>query len=71
MKIIKQLKAPGLTTKFNLLSIMLVLITAIAVTTYAVKREWDNQIENLVEDGRLNYLQSLVNTLFIPEILRA
>ena len=51
MKIIKQIKSLGLTSKFNLLSIMLVLITAIAVTSYAVKREWDSQIKNLQEEG--------------------
>jgi len=51
MKIIDQLKEIGLTSKFNLLSIALVLITAIAVTTYAVKREWDSQIKNLQEEG--------------------
>ncbi|MFV9616483.1 MAG: HAMP domain-containing protein, partial [Gammaproteobacteria bacterium] len=52
MKITKQIKDVSLTAKFNALSILLVLITAIAVTTYAVKREWDNQIKNLIEEGR-------------------
>jgi len=51
MNIIKRIKSLGLTSKFNLLSITLVLITAIAVTTYAVKREWDSRIINLQEEG--------------------
>ncbi len=52
MNVIKRIKGLGLTAKYNVLSIMLVLITAIAVTTYAVKREWDNHIQTLMEDGR-------------------
>ncbi|MEN8176992.1 MAG: response regulator [Pseudomonadota bacterium] len=41
----------GLTTKFNLLSILLVLLTAMAVTTYEIKREWDSRLEALTKHG--------------------
>ncbi|MDX2505077.1 MAG: EAL domain-containing protein [Gammaproteobacteria bacterium] len=47
-----QVKGFGLTTKFNLLSILLVLLTAMAVTSYNITREWDNRLEALFEHGK-------------------
>ena len=41
----------GLTTKFNLLSIMLVLLTAVAITSYEIKREKENHLEAMLERG--------------------
>ncbi|RLJ22792.1 hybrid sensor histidine kinase/response regulator [bacterium endosymbiont of Escarpia laminata] len=46
-----QSKGFGLTTKFNLLSILLVLLTAMAVTIYDVEREQDSRFEALVAHG--------------------
>ncbi len=41
----------GLTAKFNLLSILLVVLTAIAVTAFEIKREWDYRFEALLQAG--------------------
>lgn len=46
-------KGLQLTAKFNLLSITLVLLTAIAVAGYGIKREKDNLLSSLVEQGRI------------------
>lgn len=46
-----QYKGLKLTTKFNLLSLALVLLTAIAVTTFGIKRESVNQLDSLVNQG--------------------
>ncbi len=46
-----QNKGFGLTAKFNLLSILLVLLTAISLTVYEIKREWEDRIETLLTDG--------------------
>ncbi|MBA1445445.1 MAG: response regulator [Gammaproteobacteria bacterium] len=46
-----QSKGFGLTTKFNLLSILLVLLTAMAVTIYEIEREQDSRLEALVAHG--------------------
>ena len=47
----KQNKGFGLTTKFNLLSILLVLLTAITLSVYEIRREWNHRIESLLTDG--------------------
>ena len=46
------LQGIGLTTKFNLLSIMLVLLTATAITSYEIKKKWDNHLDAIVEHGQ-------------------
>ena len=47
----KQNKGFGLTAKFNMLSILLVLLTAATITAYEIKREWDSKMEALLSDG--------------------
>lgn len=45
-------KGLGLTAKFNMLSIMLVVLTALAVTVYEVRREQNNKLDAMIDNGR-------------------
>lgn len=45
-------KGMGLTTKFNMLSIMLVVFTALAVSFYEVRREQNNKLDALISHGK-------------------
>jgi len=45
-------KSYSITTKFNLLSIILVLLTAVALSSYEIKRNKENHLEALLEHGQ-------------------
>ena len=48
----KKTKGLGLTAKFNMLSIMLVVFTALAVSLYEVRREQSNHLISMIDHGR-------------------
>ena len=48
----KQKKGLGLSAKFNLLSILLVLFTAIALSVYEIGREREGRTAALLTDGQ-------------------
>ncbi|UCB56075.1 MAG: EAL domain-containing protein [Thiotrichales bacterium] len=47
----KRNKGFSLAAKFNILCIVLVMLTAVTLSVYEIKRVWDNNIESLLSDG--------------------